>query len=246
MSAAEPIRAVGLPSFVRALTTTRAMEGASIGPHARFNLGGRCGDVAEAVARNRDALADALGLPSRPAWLEQVHGRTVHVVDHDPAGEVRADVAVTFDRGRVLAVLTADCLPVVLASDGGALGVVHAGWRGLVLGAIDAGVDALEAPASSISAWIGPAIRAESYEVGADVRDGFVSSDAGAAAAFAPTCPGHWRCDLAALARRALERRGVERVVDSALCTYADAARFYSFRRDGVTGRQATLAWLDR
>lgn len=246
MSAADPIRAVGLPSFVRALTTTRAMDGASRGAYARFNLGARCGDEAQAVACNRDALTEALGLPSAPAWLEQVHGRAVHVLDRDAAAEVRADVAVTFERGRVLAVLTADCLPIVLASDEGGLAVVHAGWRGLALGAIEAGVDALDAPGTNISAWIGPAIRAASYEIGAEVRDAFLSADADAAVAFAPTRPGHWHCDLALLARRALARRGVTRVTDSGLCTFADAERFYSFRRDGVTGRQATLAWLDR
>lgn len=245
MSAAHPVVAEGLPGFVRATTTTRAMSGASRGPYAQFNLGSRCGDEPAAVEANRAALADAVGLPSAPVWLEQVHGRDVHRVGSVQQGEPRADVAVAFEAGRVLAVLTADCLPIVIATDDGALGIVHAGWRGLARGAIDACLESLAAPPHRISAWIGPSIRAASYEVGAEVRDAFLAVDAGAEQAFAPSRPQHWRCDLPALARRTLARNGIARIADCGLCTFADAARFYSFRRDGATGRQATLAWIE-
>ena len=234
------------PPSVRTVATTRNMPGASKPPFDAFNLGSRCGDEPAAVEANRAALVDALALPARPRWLRQVHGIDVFDADGEASSdEPEADAAVTHRAGIVLAVLTADCLPVVFrADDGDAIGVAHAGWRGLAAGVLEATVAALRAPPQQLVAWIGPAIGAASYEVGEEVRAAFVDADAGAAAAFASTRPGHWLCDLPALARRRLAHTGVARVHGGGFDTFADA-RFYSFRRDRETGRFATLAWIE-
>lgn len=233
------------PPNVRAWVTTRHLPGASKPPFDACNLGARCGDTAAAVAANRTALARLLDLPSEPLWLRQVHGIDVFDADSRAAAdEPEADAAVTHRAGVVLAVLTADCLPVIFcAGDGSAVGVAHAGWRGLEAGVLEATVVALRAPPRKLVAWIGPAIGAASYEVGAEVRAAFVDADAGAASAFAPTRPGHWLCDLPALARRRLAAAGIERVHGGGFDTFADA-RFYSFRRERETGRFATLVWI--
>lgn len=233
------------PPGVRAAVTTRDMDGHSRAPYGRMNLGARCGDDADAVAANRAALADALRLPSTPIWLQQVHGSVV--VDADAArgpDEPVADAAVS--RGAaVLAVLTADCLPVLFASDDArAIGVAHAGWRGLAAGVLEATLDALRIEPARVIAWIGPAIGAASYEVGEEVRAAFVETDAGATRAFAATRRGHWRCDLAALARRRLAAAGVARVSGGGFDTFNDA-RFHSYRRESRTGRFATLVWRE-
>jgi YfiH family protein len=237
------------PATVRALSTLR-IGGASAPPFASLNLGGHVGDDATAVAENRRALRDAAGLPSEPAWLEQVHG--THVMDLDsqvPSGP--ADAAVTRQPGRVCAILTADCLPVLLANDAGdRVGAAHAGWRGLAAGVIEAAVNALGGPPVELLAWLGPAIGPRHFEVGAEVREEFLRR-AGAGdpaaddAAFVPNARGRYTADLYALARRRLLRLGVERICGGGECTYTDDARYYSYRRDGRTGRQATLIWLE-
>jgi len=187
----------------------------------------------------------AFSLPGEPLWLEQVHG--THIVDADIAGTGRpptADGAVTRTRNRVLAVMTADCLPVVLASaNGKALAIAHAGWRGLAAGVLDAALEALGAEPRDVAAWIGPGIEPRHYEVDTRVRSAF-DSFPGEDRAFTGTGGLHWQCDLAHLARSSLEAAGVGRVRQSGLCTYADPERFFSYRRDGQTGRMATLAWL--
>ena len=242
-----PIVPESMPAGVRIHATTRAMAGFSTGPYERCNLGIRAGDDPELVMRNRAALVDALELPAEPLWLDQVHG--IDVIDADaPDGATScADASFTRARGRVLAVLTADCLPVVLAAeDASVVGVVHAGWRGLSAGVIEACLARLDVPAARVVAWLGPAISPKHYEVGEEVRAAFLAHDAGADTAFAATRPGHWSCDLYALARRRLARAGVAQTTGGEHCTHADAARFYSYRRDGETGRIATLAWLER
>jgi YfiH family protein len=231
------------PAGVRAGTTTRC-GGASAGAFASFNLGAHVGDEPRAVASNRARLAAALGLPAQPLWLRQVHGAGVAV--HGEAGaEPTADAAVAFGPGRVLAVLTADCLPVVLvARDGGRIGIAHAGWRGIAAGVIEAAVAALGGRGEELIAWLGPGIGAADFEVGAEVREAFVNADAGAAAAFAPNARGRWQADLAALARRRLAALGVGGVSGLAASTFAEDSRFYSYRRAATTGRMATLVWL--
>ncbi len=160
--------------------------------------------------------------------------------------QARADAAVTFARGQVCAVLVADCLPVFLAGRAGdRVGIAHAGWRGLAAGVVEATVAALACAPEELVAWLGPSIGPRAFEVGPEVRDAFLVQDAGAAAAFHPGRAGRWLADLPGLARRRLAAAGVTTVSGGDLCTHSDATRFYSFRRDGATGRMAALAWLD-
>lgn len=241
-----------VPPGVQALTTLRGCGGVSQGAYASLNLGLRSGDDPEAVRTNRRALFEGLHLPAWPHWLQQVHGQRVQRFGGPsgggPEGEERvppeADAAVTAARGAVLAILTADCLPVLFsARDGSEVAAAHAGWRGLQGGVLEATLAAMHAPAVAVQAWIGPGIGATSYEVDGRVRDAFVDADAGADAAFAPTRPGHWQCDLPALARLRLRRAGVTAVYGGDFDTFSDA-RFYSYRRDGAdSGRMVTLIW---
>lgn len=234
------------PPNIRAVVTTRALPGASKPPFDRFNLASRCGDDPVAVIANREALIEALTLPEPPRWTRQVHGCEVYDADAILAdAEPTADASVTRIAGRVLAILTADCLPVFLCSDDGtAAGLAHAGWRGLAGGVIEATVAHLAVPSGSLIAWLGPAIGPRSYEVGDEVRAAFVEFDANAADAFEATRPGHWWCDLYALARLRLAAVGVGRVFGGGFDTFADA-RFYSYRRDGEAGRFASLLWIE-
>ena len=238
------------PPGVVAFTTLRRGAGTSAPPFDDFNLGARCGDAAGSVAANRRTLVERFGLPSEPAWLRQVHGTTVRRVSTPlPGEEPEADAAVTSEPGAVLAILTADCLPVVLAAArGGEVAVAHAGWRGLAGGVLEATVDAMQAPPGLLVAWRGPAAGPADYEVGEDVRDAFVARDPGAAAAFVATRPGHWLVDLYALARRRLAGAGLDppSIHGGGLSTIAEADRFFSHRRDRRTGRMATLAWIDQ
>jgi polyphenol oxidase len=236
------------PPGVRAASTLRA-GGLSPPPWASLNLAGHVGDDLARVAANRELLARALDLPAAPAWLEQVHGRDVLRLDEPglPAARV-ADAAVTARSGRVLAVLTADCLPVLFCrADGTGVGIAHAGWRGLAAGVLEATAAAMDAPPQQLLAWIGPGIGAAAYEVGDEVRAACLAAVADAAACFTPSRPGHWQFDLAGLARRRLEALGLAAVHGGQWCTYSDPARFFSHRRDGAerpTGRMATLIWL--
>ena len=232
------------PARVHTAITVRSMAGLSKSPFDACNLGQRCGDDPAVVEANRAAIVDALGLPAAPIWLRQVHGHDVVDADASPShSEPEADAAIARATGRVLAVLTADCLPVLLcAGDGSAIGVAHAGWRGLAAGVIEASVARLGVPAESVLAWLGPAIGPASYEVGTEVRAAFLAEDERAAAAFEETRPGHWLCDLYLLARQRLATAGVRRVHGGGFDTYADP-RFYSYRRDRETGRFASLIW---
>lgn len=234
------------PPGVRAVSTLRGGAGVSPPPFGPFNLGLRSGDQPALAERNRQLLADWLRLPSPPHWLRQVHGTRVLRFDAPPAGdEPEADAAVTATPGIVLAILSADCLPVVLAArDGGEVAAAHAGWRGLAAGMLEATVAAMRTPPSQLMAWLGPAAGPQAYEVGEEVHAAFVGRDPDAAAAFVATRPGHWFVDLYALARRRLAAAGVDAVHGGGLCTISDPARFHSHRRDGRSGRLATLAWI--
>lgn len=229
------------PRDVHVVTTTRR-GGVSRAPYASLNLGTHVGDEPSFVARNR-ALVRAR-LPGDPFWLHQVHGITVAEPGRE-MGLPTADAAVTQSPGVVLAVLTADCLPVVVAADdGSAIGVAHAGWRGLAAGVLEAAVVRLPVAPGRLLAFLGPAIGPSAYEVGEDVRAAFVAVDPEARAAFRAGAAGKWYADLYALARRRLSACGVERIFGGERCTFNEHARFFSFRRDGVTGRMATLAWI--
>ena len=230
------------PPGVVAFTTLRSGAGQSRPPFDSFNLGARCGDDADVVAHNRNELIERFGLPSPPRWLRQVHGHHVAIEPGDD--EPEADAAVTRTPGTVLAILTADCMPVVFAArDGSEVAAAHAGWRGLAAGVLETTVAAMQPPPDAIQAWLGPAAGPNAYEVGEEVFAVFVDRDPRAATAFAPTRPGHWRVDLHALARQRLADAGVTRVSGGGLCTISDPRRFYSHRRDQRTGRMATLVW---
>lgn len=243
------------PAPVRALVTTRLGPGASAPPFARFNLGERVGDPPQVVAHNRAQLRATLRLPAEPLWLHQVHG--VGVCDErslsaaDKVTPIVADAATTQQANVVLAVLTADCLPLFLAaSDGSEIALVHAGWRGLAAGVIEACVRRMRSAPTELLAWLGPAIGPTAFEVGAEVRDALCADDPAAAAAFKPRNlppdkPPKWFCDLYLLARLRLHRLGVNAISGGGLCTHSDATRFYSYRRDPVTGRMASLIWRE-
>lgn len=231
------------PANVRVLSTLRA-GGLSTHPYASLNLAVHVGDRPEAVSANRLLLREAARLPAEPLWLEQVHGTDVirHPGDTVPA---RADASVAFEPGRVCAVMTADCLPVVLTDrEGTRVGVAHAGWRGLLDGVVAATIAALGAPPADLRAWLGPAIGADAFEVGSDVRTAYVERDPAAAQCFRPNQRNRFQADLYGLARLALAAAGVGAVNGGGWCTHRESERFFSFRRDGVTGRMATLVWL--
>jgi len=243
------------PARIRAFQTIRAggvsagAFGLAAGRPGGLNLGAHVGDAPEAVAENRARLAAAVPGPVR--WLQQVHGCAVHDADAPWAadGPPVADAAITCRPGTVLAIMTADCLPVLLADTrGDGVGIAHAGWRGLAAGVIEATVDALRARVggrAELVAWLGPAIGPRAFEVGEDVRLAFRDADAAAQQAFVPgPAQGKWFADLYALARIRLAGRGIVRVAGGDRCTVEDVERCYSHRRDRRSGRMASLVWI--
>jgi YfiH family protein len=212
-----------VPAQVKALVTTRAL-----------------GDMREAAARAR--LRDRL--PGEPVWLRQVHGARAVEASPQAAG-AEADASFTRSRGAVCAVSVADCLPVLFAADDASVvGIAHAGWRGLAAGVLEATVCAMAVPAERLLAWLGPAIGPRAYEVGEEVREAFLARDPALASAFSPARPGHWMLDLYAAARRRLAAAGVQRASGGLFCTYSDAARFFSWRRERTNARMAAAIWL--
>ncbi|MDX1443894.1 MAG: peptidoglycan editing factor PgeF [Gammaproteobacteria bacterium] len=233
-----------MPANVRAAATTRG-GGMSHGPYRGFNLGSHVGDEPEAVEGNRRLLAGRLGLPAEPAWLEQVHGNEVVLLDELPDEPPRADAALTRTPGIPLAVLTADCLPVLFCDEAGReVAVAHAGWRGLAAGILQNTVDLFDAEPGSIHAWLGPAIGPKDFEVGEDVLQTYAARLPGSESLFAPDGEGKFLADIYQLARLALAGAGVTSVRGGGWSTFAEEDRFFSYRRDGETGRQATLIWM--
>jgi YfiH family protein len=232
---------------VRAVATTRS-GGCSRGVYAALNLGDHVGDDPAAVEANRRCLRQFLDLPAEPLWLQQVHGTAVADADA-VSGPATADAIVARGAGQACVVMTADCLPVIFCNAAGTqVAAAHAGWRGLAAGVLEASVAALLGNVASpamLMAWIGPAISAAAYEVGAEVREAFLAADPAAASAFSANARGRWQLDLVAIARRRLAAVGVQRVYGGALCTAGDPGRFFSHRRDGHCGRQATLIWIE-
>lgn len=231
------------PPWVHAGSTTRG-GGVSTGAYAGLNLGDHVGDEPRRVARNRALVQAALDLPAAPRWLTQVHGCAVAQGERAVPGQL-ADAVMTRRPAVVCAVLTADCLPLLICDRRGrAAAAVHAGWRGLAAGVIERTLEALgEAPADLL-VWLGPAIGPAAFAVGPEVRAAFLAADPGVASAFRPGPGDRWLADLYALARARLARAGVMRVFGGDYCTWSDPGRFFSFRRDGVTGRMASLIWL--
>lgn len=238
------------PANVRALMTTR-VGGVSQPPYASMNPASHVGDDPAAVSENRRILRQEL--PAEPLWLSQVHGKDVAEAGQDDEGR-EADASVARVPGTVCAVLTADCLPVLFCDrTGTVVAAAHAGWRGLAGGVLEATVAEMGVAPGEIMAWLGAAIGPEVFEVGEEVRQAFVEQHSLAAVAFRPALPGtldeaprKWLADIYALARIRLAAIGVTDVFGGGLCTYADAVRFYSYRRDRTTGRMASLIWLDK
>jgi len=230
------------PKNVRALQTTRK-GGVSVSPYESFNLGDHVGDKSHAVARNRQMLASII--PSKPVWLQQVHGNVV--VNAGSTGCLpEADAEIARHRGAVCVVMTADCLPVLLCDeDGTVVGAVHAGWKGLTAGVIESTVRKMDIATDKVMAWLGPAISQRAFEVGAEVRDVFVAQHAQASEAFLPSANGKWMADIYLLAHQRLHGLGIKRVYGGEYCTYREAERFFSYRREKLTGRMGTFIWLE-
>jgi len=229
------------PPTVRAWQTTR-QGGLSQGAYAALNLGDHVGDDPVLVAGNRALLASLT--PQAPCWLQQVHGTQVAAIDGDDYLR-EADAAVARRPGRVCAIMTADCLPVLLCDRrGSVVGAAHAGWRGLAAGVLGKTVAAMGEAPGDLMAWLGPAIGPAAFEVGPEVRETFIAEDAGAAAAFVSGAPGKYLADIYSLARRHLQALGITEIYGGGECTVEDTARYFSYRRDRVCGRMATLIWL--
>ena len=229
------------PASVRSAATLRA-GGASEGVYAGLNIGDHVGDNPAHVAANRRMLREALQLPAEPLWLSQVHD--AGVVWADAPESLSADAAVTLESGVVCVVMTADCLPILLCDRAGSrVAAVHAGWRGLACGVVEAAVLAMGG--ADLMAWMGPAIGPDAFEVGSEVRAAFLDRLIACKAAFRQSGDAHYRADLYQLARIVLEGVGVRQIYGGKYCTYSDPDRFFSYRRDGQTGRMATLIWRE-
>lgn len=236
------------PANVRALITTR-QGGVSRGVYSSLNLGDHVGDDPAAVARNRALVVSSAN--ARPLWLKQVHGTCVvdaaQCLDANPAGVPEADASYTSRAGVACAVMTADCLPVLFCDQAGTIvAAAHAGWRGLLDGVLEATISRMGGPGEQLMAYLGPAIGAQAFEVGEEVRSAFIAVSKVADQAFRPGREGKWLADIHQLARQRLSAQGVTQVYGGDYCTVTDAARFFSYRRDGQTGRMASLIWLDQ
>lgn len=231
------------PANVRAVITTRR-GGVSQAPYNSFNVAGHVGDDPNRVAQNRTLLRQWAALPAEPRWLQQVHGNRVAECDAG-ARQDAADAATATTPGKVCAVLTADCLPLLICNRSGTrVAAVHAGWRGLAAGVIEATLKRFTEHDDELLVWLGPAIGPSAFEVGENVRDTFLSVDGKAEVGFIPGRPGHWMADLYYLARQRLSLPQVGYIGGGDYCTLTDTERFFSYRRDGVTGRMASLIWL--
>lgn len=231
------------PERIRALTTTRA-GGVSQGNYQSMNLADHVDDDIERVKENRQRLCQQFKI-AQPVWLKQVHG--VNVVNASTARQhAEADAIVSNYAGEICAVMTADCLPLLFCNQSATkVAAAHAGWRGLANGVIEATVEAMQEKTQDLMVWLGPAIGPDCFEVGKDVLDAFVSHDKQASKAFKQQDDSHYLADIYQLARQRLNRLGIDQVFGGGLCTYSDEERFYSFRRNPVTGRMASLIWIE-
>lgn len=232
------------PSQVKALSTTR-LGGISHAPYDSLNLGLHVNDDENAVLANREKLAQQAKLPSAPLWLQQVHGTRV-IEANDWLAGVEADASYSKQPEQVCTVLTADCLPVLFSNaDGSQVAAAHAGWRGLLNGVLENTVSQFSCRKDAIMAWLGPAIGPQQFEVGVEVYDAFVSRSAEAEKAFHPHGTDHFFADIYLLTRQRLNQLGIESVFGGQHCTVSEANRFFSYRRDGDTGRMASLIWIE-
>ena len=231
------------PKNVKAFASTR-VGGFSSAPYQGLNLGAHVGDDPSIVEKNRAWLAQQANMPSAPIWLNQTHSTVVAQVSAPTTQVLDADGVFTSASNVVCSAMTADCLPVLLTNtQGSQVAAVHAGWRGLANGIVE---NALELFSGEVMAWLGPAIGPQAFEVGEDVLQAFVDFDSQAHQAFTPRdVDGKWLADMSKLATQRLNKFGITQVFDSGLCTFQDKEDFYSYRRDGVTGRQATFIWIE-
>ena len=231
------------PKNIQALTTTRT-GGVSQGVFQSMNLADHVDDNPAHVKKNREILTDTLNIKS-PVWLQQVHG--VNAVDSLTAPHhCKADAIFSNQPGEVCNVLTADCLPLLFCNQQATtVAAAHAGWRGLADGVIESTVDAMQQNNQDIMVWLGPAIGPECFEVGQDVFGAFVSKDKNADKAFTRIDNEHYLADIYYLARLVLTRLGIKQIYGGGLCTFSDEERFYSFRRNPVTGRMASMIWIE-
>ncbi|MFQ5470143.1 MAG: peptidoglycan editing factor PgeF [Gammaproteobacteria bacterium] len=232
------------PANVRACSTYR-FGGISKPPFGTLNLADHVGDDSTNVRVNRQKLVDRLQLPETPRWLSQYHSDVV-VNAEDSSGLAEADASFTSSRNVVCAVLTADCLPVLVCNKSGTrVAAIHAGWRGLYAGIIENTIQALAIAPEETLVWLGPAIGPTAYEVGREVYHHFVDNNVNASRAFEASRPGHWFANLYELARIELRATGIQNVWGGNHCTYTESQCFFSYRREGVTGRMATIIWFD-
>ncbi|ELX8381217.1 purine nucleoside phosphorylase YfiH [Providencia vermicola] len=232
------------PKKVSCCSTTR-IGGVSSSPFDSLNLGDHVGDEPMAVSENRYRLQALAGLPQQPLWLEQVHGTKVLCLDGSDIENKQADAVYTHQTGVVCAIMTADCLPVLFCSqDGQEVAAAHAGWRGLCDGVLENTVAQFSCPKNQIMAWLGPAIGPSKFEVGPEVRDAFIKQSTELAAGFA-IHGDKFLADIYLLARKKLQAVGVTSIYGGEFCTVSDKNRFYSYRREGKTGRMASLIWVN-
>lgn len=232
-----------LPPNVRAVQTNR-LGGKSQGPFSGFNLGLHVGDRPEHVAANRAALLGAMQGCRALHWLEQTHSTKVYPVDGGVHTDCEADASVTTATQQACVVMTADCLPVLFwAENGSEVAAAHAGWRGLLNGVLENSVQAMKSAPQQVHAWLGPCIGPTAFEVGEEVREAFVSQASNTETAFKPSQSGKWLADLHLLARLRLKQAGVHSFYSDPRCTYSEPHHFYSYRREGVTGRMASAIW---
>jgi len=235
------------PTHIKAGTTTR-IGGVSQSPFDSLNFGLHVEDNPEHVAVNRQRLREYLNLPSEPNWLDQVHGCTIaNDQNYQPGQSKQADASMTRTIGSVCAVMTADCLPALITDkDGTCVAAVHAGWRGLAQGIVLKTVDAMSIPKQDLLVWLGPAIGPKQFEVGPEVREQFINQNRLHAKAFITgQRSDKWYMDIYQIARQQLKDHGLEQIYGGELCTFEDAKRFYSYRRDGKTGRMVSLIWME-
>ena len=231
------------PPQVKALCTTRN-GGVSKHPYNSLNLAAHVGDDESYVLHNRKLLKDTLNLPAEPCWMEQTHSTRVVNLEHD--SKRCADAAISQKSDTVAVVMTADCLPILLCNRSGSeVAAIHAGWRGLADGIIEATINKMKSSPDQLLAWIGPGISQRYFEVGEEVRKNFNANNIGTNDYFIASRPGHWLCDLAGLAVDVLTRLELTEVNHTEYCSFKDDALLFSYRRNATTGRMASLIWID-
>lgn len=231
------------PKNIRAITTTRN-GGQSLVPYDSLNLGDHVGDNPNYVAANRQILIETALLPAEPLWLKQTHSSDV-IHSNQWQQNIEADAIISDSINLVCAVMTADCLPLLITDKSGSqVAAIHAGWRGLQAGIIENTLARFTVPCSEILAWMGPAIGPQAFEVGPEVKAAFLAIDPAAESAFMPSHSDRYLADIYRLARQRLSAQGVTAIYGGDYCTYTEKERFFSYRRDGLTGRMATLIWI--